>query len=148
MTTDIWTIRHAIYQHFAETARAPRPEEIAATCGISRNEAADAFRALNDIHALFLDPGTLDIHIANPFSGVKTGFLVTVNGRTYSANCAWDTFGIIAALQADNGTIQAHCAENDSPLQLEVREGQAVQSGEVVHFLVPFSEWYNDMVFT
>lgn len=145
---DIWTIRHAIYRHFAGAARAPSVSEIAASCSITEDQTRDALTALNKVHALFLDPGTFDIHIANPFSGVPTDFLVDVGGRTYFANCAWDTFGVIAALQARDGVIRAACTGDGSPLRLEVRDGEAIDHGEVVHFLVPFSEWYDDMVFT
>lgn len=145
---DIWTIRHAIYRHFAETARAPSVSDISAACSITADQALAALQALHEVHALFLDPATGDIRIANPFSGVPTDFLVDVAGRTYWANCAWDTFGVIAALQARDGLVRAACAENGAPLQLAVQEGETVSHGEVVHFLVPFSEWYADMVFT
>ena len=145
---DIWICRHMIYRHFAETGRAPSVSEIALACGIREEEARAALIALDEVHAVFLDPGTFDIHIANPFSGVPTDFLVEVGTRTYWANCAWDSFGVIAALKAADGVIRAACAENGEPLRLEVRAGEAIDHGEVVHFLVPFSEWYNDMVFT
>jgi len=145
---DIWTIRQAIYQHFADHARAPSLLEIAAMCGITEAQAQESLLDLHEVHALFLDPGTFNIHIANPFSGVPTDFLATVGERTYWANCAWDCFGVIAALNAPDGTIQAPCAENGQPLHLAVRDGAAVSQGEVIHFLVPFSDWYEDMVFT
>ena len=145
---DIWTVRHAIYMYFAEHARAPGVVEVAAICGITEAAAREALVELDRVHALFLDPGTLDIRIANPFSGVPTDFRVTLGDQTYWANCAWDSFGVIAALGADVGEIEAVCAENGEPLRLAVRDGEAVSMGEVVHFLVPFSEWYDDMVFT
>jgi len=145
---DIWTVRHAIYRHFAETARAPEVEEIAAVCRITPEQAKAVLLDLDKAHALFLDPGTFDIRIANPFSSVPTEFRVAAGRRTYFANCAWDSFGVIAALGSDEGEIEAVCAENGASLRLAVRDGEVMDHGEVVHFLVPFSSWYEDLVFT
>jgi hypothetical protein len=145
---DIWTIRHAIYRHFAGTSRAPGVDEITASCGVSRSHVEKALLELDSAHALFLDPGTYDIRIANPFSGVRTDFRAIVGGQTYWANCAWDCYGVIAALGSSDGTIEAVCTENGSQLQLAVRDGEAVDGGAVVHFLVPFAAWYDDLVHT
>ena len=42
-----------------------------------------------------------EIRMANPFSAVPTAFRVSAAGRWWYANCAWDAFGICAALHAD-----------------------------------------------
>ncbi len=146
---DIWNVRHFIYNHIAQTTTPPGLDEIALALDLSLPEVKKALEELDALHALFLDPGTYQVHIANPFSGLPdTGFVVDVGGKTYWANCAWDSYGVIAALQAENGDIRAACAYDGQPLHLKVRDGQAISAGEVIHFQVPFSQWYDDMVFT
>ena len=55
--------------------------------------------------------------------------------------------GIPAALGVD-AKITAHCAESGEKLELEVRAGRLSETAGVVHFLVPFRDWYADLVFT
>ncbi len=107
----IWEIRAFIYQYFAETTRAPNVDETAASFGLSLEEAVSAYEELQGRHALCLKPGTPEILMANPFSGVETPFRVQANGKSYFANCAWDAFGIPAALHVDAG-IEAPCAQS------------------------------------
>jgi hypothetical protein len=85
--------------------------------------------------------------MAWPFSGVETPFQVRANGRTYFANCAWDSLGIPAALHAD-AEIEAVCAQSGDPIHLRVTGGQISGSDALVHFLVPFMSWYDDLAFT
>ncbi|MBM4422782.1 MAG: hypothetical protein FJ030_05250 [Chloroflexi bacterium] len=144
----VWTVRTFIYQHFAATTRAPGLGEIARHFGLSAGQAGETLTALHEKHALFLEPGTLDIRIANPFSAIPTPFEVEADGKRYWANCAWDSFGIPAALHATEAAIRSVCAHSGAPLSLSVKQGRAVSSGEVVHFLVPFQRWYEDMTFT
>ena len=56
---------------------------------------------LDRAHALVLDADTGAIRMANPFSAVPTPHRVHADGRRWHANCAWDAFGICAALQVD-----------------------------------------------
>jgi hypothetical protein len=144
----IWAVRTFIYNHFVATARAPRVAEIAQHFDLSPDAAGEALVALNEQHVLFLEPGTLDIRIANPFSAVPTPFEVEVNGRRYWANCAWDSFGIPAALHADAASIFSECAHTHAPLQIRLQHGEVQDTHAVIHFLVPFQHWYEDMVFT
>jgi hypothetical protein len=150
---DLWDVRAFIYQYFADTTRAPGVEETAGHFNISNEEAGQIYMNLNDRHAFFLEPGTLNIRMANPFSGVPTDFKVYANGKTYFANCAWDMLGIPAALHCD-AVIDAVFTESKDSIQLEIRDGQlsapaAVPGGDLlVHFPLPFARWYDDLVFT
>ena len=85
--------------------------------------------------------------MANPFSGVETPFTVRANGKTYFANCAWDSLGIPAALHSD-AEIEASCAQSGEPLHLRVSGGEVRGSEALVHFLIPFRDWYNDLTST
>ncbi|MEZ4727939.1 MAG: organomercurial lyase [Caldilineaceae bacterium] len=146
--TLLWRVRTFIYQHFAATTSAPDLTDIAQHFQLSNEEATGMLKALHDIHALFLDPGTTNIRIANPFSAVPTPFIVDVNGKRYWANCAWDSFGVIAALQAAEGVIRASCTQSGIPLHLEIQQGEVVGTTAMIHFLIPFRQWYEDMIFT
>lgn len=140
----IWDIRAFIYGHFADTTRPPGLEETAARFRLTRDKAASAYEELHRRHALYLSSGTHDIRMAFPFSGIETEFKVYANGRTYFANCAWDSLGIPVALQAD-AEIEAVCAQTGDPIRLRVRNQEVQDSNVLVHFLVPLREWYNDL---
>jgi len=143
----LWAIRAFVYRHFAEATRPPSVEETATYFALSREEAASAYEQLHQRHAIFLKSETHDILMANPFSGVETPFKVRANNKTYFANCAWDSLGIPAALHTD-AEIEAACAQSGEPIHLTV-SGQKVQdSNALVHFLIPFKNWYNDLPFT
>jgi hypothetical protein len=143
----MWEIRAFVYHHFAETTHPPGAEETATHFDLTYEEAASAYEELHGRHALFLKPGTHDILMANPFSGIETPFKVYANGKIYSANCAWDSLGIPAALHAD-ANIEAACAQSGEPVQLSVTDQQVQDSDVRVHFLLPFRDWYNDLTFT
>ena len=143
----LWEIRAFVYQHFAETTRPPNKDEVAHRFALTHEQAVSAYEELHQRHALFLRPGTHEILMANPFSGVETPFRVRANDRTYFANCAWDSLGIPAALHAD-AEIDAVCAQSGEPIRLSVAAGEIAKSNALVHFLVPFRDWYNDLTFT
>lgn len=140
----LWDIRAFVYEHFAETTRPPSVDEVAARFALTHEEAASAYEELHQRHVLYLNPGTHEILMANPFSGVKTPFKVRANDRLYFANCSWDSLGIPAALHTD-AEIEAACAQSGDPIRLSVSNEQVQASDALVHFLIPFREWYNDL---
>ena len=143
----LWDIRAFIYHHFADTTRAPSLDETAIRFALTHEEAASAYKALHAQHALFLNTSTYDILMANPFSNVETPFRVHANGKIYFANCAWDSLGIPIALHSD-ADVEAVCAQSGERIMLRVRDGQVSESDVLVHFLVPFKRWYDDLVHT
>jgi len=170
----LWQIRYFVYNHFADTTLPPSVEETARHFNISTEEAGNYYKELHNRHAVFLEPETLTVRMANPFSGIPTDFKVHANGKAYYANCAWDMLGIPAALHTD-AVIQAVCTESNETVRLEIRNGQ-INSGQndyvtlgdsegslpptsetlrsaqsdmlFVHFPLPFSRWYDDLTFT
>jgi hypothetical protein len=72
---------------------------------------------------------------------------VHANGKTYFANCAWDSLGIPVALHCD-ADVEAACAWSNEPITLQVCAGHVSESDVLIHFLVPFKHWYDDLVFT
>lgn len=148
MTPELaWSVRARVYDHIVATGRTPTVAEVASAAEISSVEAAAALTWLHERHALFLDQDGLSIRIANPFSGVPTSFHVEANGRSYWANCAWDALGVPAALHA-GATIDATLSDDETPVRLTVVAGMLDDHGELVHFPLPFANWYDDIVQT
>jgi hypothetical protein len=112
---------------------------------------------LNNRHAFFLEPGTLTVRMAWPFSAIPTDFKVHADGKTYYANCAWDMLGIPVVLQTD-AVIEAVCTESNEAVKLEIKNGNIARGGVpaaedggsslLVHFPLPFARWYDDLTFT
>jgi hypothetical protein len=145
--TLLWQARHFIYSHLVDTTRPPNVDETARHFDISAEEAGVLYKELANRHAIFLEPETLTVRMAWPFSGVPTDFKVHVDGKIYFANCAWDMLGIPAALHTD-AVIEAVFTESNEPVQLEVKDGQITNYHLLVHFPLPFARWYDDLVFT
>ncbi len=142
-----WAVRAAVFGHIVAHGRPPDVAETAAAMGLPDAEVAAAYDRLHGRHALFLEPGTHTVRIANPFSGVPTPYRVQVGARAYWANCAWDALGIPAALGAD-AAIVAALPNGDGTAALAV-VGEAVRGdGEVVHLPLPFRRWYDNLVET
>jgi hypothetical protein len=111
-------------------------------------EVLEAFQNLNQQRLLVLEPGTNDrIRMAPPFSGIETPFKVRCNGRTFYANCAWDAYGVLAALQND-GNVDAWDAYSNEPISLLMQDGQPMLENIAVHFAVPAAHWWDDIIYT
>lgn len=141
-----WDIRLFAYEHFVKAERPPTVAETAAHFGLSEADAGLAHRRLHDNHALFLDMDTLAIRMANPLSAVETPFTVFINGRRLWANCAWDSLGIPAMLHTD-ADIEVALADGET-VTYTVKDGALEGEMGVVHFPLPFSRWYDDLVYT
>ncbi len=87
------------------------------------------WQRLHEQHALVLDAATAEIRMANPFSAVPTAHRVQVDDRWWYANCAWDAFGICAALHAD-GRIETSCPDCGEPLTVAVH-ASSVPTGRI-----------------
>ena len=142
-----WLIRLHIYEVFVEQGRPPTCAETAAAFNISEDEARAAYHRLHAAHALFLEPGTDVVRIANPLSAIPTDYLVHVNNRALYANCAWDSLGIPAMLHAD-AVIDATDTLSGEPARYRVEGGQLIADGGLVHFPLPFRRWYDDLIHT
>ncbi len=143
----LWRVRHFVYQFWADKTHPPSIQDTARELGIEVDDARRLYAELDERHALMLMPGTHVIRMANPFSGVPTGFRVTVGERKYYANCAWDSFGIPAALHSD-AQIDAFCSNTQEPLRIALQDGEISGDSAVVYIRVPFAHWYDDLVFT
>jgi hypothetical protein len=136
-----WPVRHHIFTTIAATGAAPAVAAIAPALGLDDADVAAALDWLNEHHHLVLD-NDRSVIMAHPFSNVETPFVVRSGERQWWANCAWDTFGILAALAAD-GKIEGVYAEDGTTARITVRDGVPEGVG-VVHLLLPQREWTED----
>jgi hypothetical protein len=135
-------IRNRTYARFVELGRAPSAAEVG-----EPGEVLAAWRRLHDAHALVLNAATDELRMCNPFSAVPTAYRVHAGGRWWYANCAWDAFGICAALHVD-GRIETSCPDCGEPISVEVRDERPDDESLVFHCLVPARDWWVDIVFT
>jgi hypothetical protein len=140
-------IRNLTYQQFVERGRAPTSTEVAARVGVGVDEIRTTWHRLHEAHALVLDISTGEIRMAHPFSAVRTAFRVHADGRWWFANCAWDAFGVCAALDTD-GRIETTCADCGDLLACEVLDRRPDNTTLLFHCLVPATAWWDDIVFT
>ena len=117
-------LRHRIMRAFAETGEPPSLD----------GEDPDVVDRLVEHHVIVLDERGA-IRMAHPFAAHDDGATVTAGGRTWRGNCAWDAFGIAAALQLEDGYVV---------------ESQGVEATDdaLFHVLVPAARWWDDAAFT
>ena len=140
-------VRNQTYQLFVALGQAPSADDVAAAMGAAPDEVRRAWMRLHAQHALVLDSEGFEIRMANPFSAVPTPYRVRAADRWWYANCAWDAFGVCAALHSD-GHIETSCPDCDEPLVVDVIDQQPQESSLVFHCLVPARQWWDDIVFT
>ena len=119
------TLRRAILESFAATG--------------TPGEHGDV-RSLADQHVVALDDDGR-IWMAHPFAAHHDGARVESGGRTWSGNCAWDGFGIVAALGLNEATITAQ------DITLHIKDGE-LAGDAVFGVLVPARHWWDDIGFT
>jgi hypothetical protein len=141
------TLRTAVYRHFATTGHSPTLDDMREAIGATSEQIRDGYRRLYAKRMLVPADDVASIRMAPPFSGVDTQHRATVNGTDYFANCAWDAFGVVAAL-GGTGKVLSRCEQTLEPLVLHLTPGGPPSSGWLFHSVVPAAEWWNDIVFT
>ncbi len=142
------SVKLFIYETIAQTTRPPTSAEAAKALNVPVEEVEAAFDRLHKKRLLVPEPShPSHIRMAPPFSGIETSFRVKVEGKVYYANCAWDAFGIPAALHKD-GVIEAADGHTGEAMSLTVRDAKPVAQPCVIHFAVPAARWWKDIVYT
>jgi hypothetical protein len=140
-------VRLHIYTRFAHDGRPPTYQQTAEALAEDPADVAHAFRRLDEGHIIVLEPGTLDVWMANPFSAKATTFRVEAGDRWWWGTCAWDGPGILAALGVD-GVVRTSCPDCEEPLELRIDDGEPQPLHAVAHFAVPARRWWEDIGFT
>jgi hypothetical protein len=139
-------VRNVIYRLFVYLRRAPAVEEVSEAAGMTVETTREVWHRLALAHAIVLDSDG-SLLMANPFSAIPTPYRVEEAGRWWYANCAWDAFGICAALHVD-GRIETTCPDCGDAIVVEVRDRRADDESLLFHCLVPAARWWDDIVFT
>lgn len=147
MDDDDLRLRNTTYRLFVERGVAPTSMAVALALGCDPAMVVAGWRRLHDTHALVLQPSHDAIRMANPFSAVPTSFRVRAAGRWWYANCAWDAFGVCAALGVD-GRIETVCPDCDDPIAVDVTKAAPDDETLLFHSIVPAANWWDDIVFT
>ena len=140
-------LRRLTYKLLVDLERAPTATEVAAAAGSEPSDVLAGWQRLHDEHALVLNDARAEIRMANPFSAVPTAYRVHAGQRWWYGNCAWDAFGICAALKSD-GRIESSCPDCGEPLVVNVRSQEPDDDTLLFHCLVPASHWWDDIVHT
>lgn len=144
-------VRDLVYATLAEEGRAPSVGELAARTGQDREQVRADLDRLADVHALVLDRDGDAVRMAHPFTAAPMAFVLTptdgFDDRRWWGGCAWDSFGISAALglEVRIDTACPHCARH-----LSLVAGPSTPPPEelTVRFPRPAAEWWADVVAT
>jgi hypothetical protein len=139
-------VRLAIYRAIERSGSAPGAHVLARALDLEPAVVENAYRALADAHVIVLQPQAAEIKWAPPFSAVATAFRVHAGRSAWHAPCAWDAFGIPAALDGD-ARIDAACAWSNEPLPCGVEHGLAYGDA-LIHLLVPAAHFWDDIGYT
>ena len=140
-------LRAAIYRYFAERAQAPTVDAMARETSAPPADVKAGYQRLYARRMLVLMPDRESIRMAPPFSAIPTQHVVRANGKEYFANCAWDSFGIPAALHAE-AELQSRCEQSHEPLRLHLGPEGPPASTWIFHVAVPAAHWWRDIVYT
>lgn len=144
--TDL-AVRRTILDTFARGG-VPTRVSVMQALGVDYPEVAASYRRLAEGHVIVPDPATGEVWMAMPFSAVPTEFRVVVGERSVWANCAWDAFGVAAALAADVAFV-TRCPASNAAVRAGVRHGVAfADAGAIAHVPVPAGRWWDDIGYT
>jgi len=141
------SLRLALYRFIVARGHVPKIRELAATLSRPEKIIRAGIRRLAQLHIIVLQPQSSEILRAAPFWAVPTTFHVQSGKRSWWASCIWDALAIPVMLRRE-AVITTACACCDSSMQLTVRNGRLPSANGVIHFAVPASRWYENIVFT
>jgi len=143
-------VRLFIFERFRDQAIPPVVEQVMTEFSLSREEAVDALRALEEAHHIALVRGTARILMAFPFSAVATPFRITAAGRHYFANCSWDAIAFHAMLGQDT-RVDSYCQHCAEPIAVEMSGGRATRvepAATLVYLARRPTQWWEDITTT
>jgi hypothetical protein len=141
------TLHHAILTSIVERGFAPESEELAERFGATLEQIEQALRALHEDHGVVLHPFSAEIWVAHPFSCAPTGHVLRRGERTWWSNCGWCSLGA-AALLGGEVSIFTTLGGEDRQVELRVVDGELVDRDFVVHFPIPMTRAWDNVVYT
>jgi hypothetical protein len=123
VTDEELELRRRIMRSFAETGAPPPLGE----------EDPAVVEALADARVIVLGEDG-EVRMAHPFANHDEGAIVESGGRRWRGNCAWDGFGIAAALRLVDYTVTSNGVTADDTV--------------LFHVTVPAEHWWDDPGYT
>jgi hypothetical protein len=108
----------------------------------------ECLERLHAAHALVLDAETREVRMALPFSSIPTAYRVEACGRSWNANCAWDSIAIVRLLGLQEARIIDQGAPGREGRVLTVTAGSLLERNGVISLPLPAWQWWDDIVFT
>ena len=150
-TAESRRVRDLVYETLAQEGRAPSVAELARRTDSAAADVGRILHELADDHALVLTPDGDAIRMAHPFTSAPMAFVLTPldghDDRRWWGGCAWDSFGISAALGIDV-RIDSACPHCGAQLSIDAGPEMPPPDGPVVRFPRPARDWWNDVVGT
>jgi hypothetical protein len=143
-------IRAEVFATFAREGRPPSPGELSSSLELGGDEVLAGLRELHDAHAIVLTAAGDAVRMAHPFSAWPMNFVVSApeDDRLWWGGCAWDSFGIVAAL-GERLDVQTHCPGCGAELRYGAGPDEPPdRPGLVVRLPRPAAEWWQDVVAT
>jgi hypothetical protein len=141
-------VRGQLFATLAGEGRAPSVGELEALTGLDRDAVLETLAELHEAHALVLAAAGDAVRMAHPFSAWPMGFVVRGDDRFWWGGCAWDSFGIVAAL-GERLTILTACPHCGRELSYAAGPRDPPDApGVVVRIPRPAAEWWDDVVAT
>lgn len=150
-TPETRQVRDLVYETFALEGRAPSIAELARRMDSTVEAVQRALHALADDHALVLTGDGDAVRMAHPFTAAPMAFVVTPldghDDRRWWGGCAWDSFGISAALHLDV-RVDTACPRCGTHITFDTGPDNPPPARLAVRFPKPAAQWWNDVVGT
>ena len=130
-----------------EACSVPSHDELQARLSCSALELDCAFEALADAHGVVLHPASHRVWAIHPFSLAPTLFLVESGPKRWWGNCAWCSLGI-TVLVGGPCVITTTLGAESEQVRLTVENGRLNRSDLVVHFPIPMTRAWENVVYT
>lgn len=140
-------LHHAILSRIVAEGVAPGLAELAEVFERPSAEVRSALEALADDHGVVLHPGSARIWVAHPFANYPTSHVLRRGDRIWWSNCAWCSLGA-AQLVGGKVSIFAPLGGEERQVELRVHEGRLLDEDYVVHFPIPMTRAWDNVIYT
>ena len=145
-------VRDLVYETLVAEGRGPSVAELSRKTGAAETQVREILSALAADHdAIVLTRDGDQVRMAHPFSAAPMGFVVTpldtADDRLWWGGCAWDSFGMSAAMRLDV-RIDTRCPHCGADISYTAGPKLAPPESLAVRFPRPAAEWWPDVVET
>lgn len=140
-------LHHYLLKHLVEEGYAPSIADLSEHFRQPEAKVREALLALQAYHGVVLHPHNAEVWVIHPFSTAPTNFLLRKGEQAWWGNCAWCSLGAAALLGGDV-TITTTLGANSEQVTLRVEEGALLDRGYYVHFPIPMTAAWDNVIFT